>query len=268
MFRTVKYWGVLVLFWLISCKDSLEYSPNVTGDQNTPRNLNAINLDRLRTTPGDDTVRFILSGDTQRGSTEARDFVNLANRIPGLDFVVVAGDISDFGLLQEMEWITGIYAGLRVPYLGVIGNHDMAAKGRTIFRQIFGEPDYSFIYQGYKFVCLNTNSREVFFDGTVPDQKWLDQQMRPHAGVRGFVAISHVTPFSVDFDKNMEAGYVAALERSGNCLASLHAHDHKAGQYRPYANQIPFIVSGAIVGREFTLIEIINGKLHVQEMEY
>ncbi len=268
MLRTVICWGVVVLFGLVSCSDSLEYSPNVTGDQNTPKNLNVVNLDRLRQNPGDDTVRFILSGDTQRGYTEARDFVKLANRIPGLDFVVIAGDISDFGLVQEMEWITGIYSGLNVPYVGVIGNHDMAARGRTVFRRIFGDPDYSFVYQGYKFVCLNTNSREVFFDGTIPDQRWLDQQMRPETGVRGFLAISHVAPFSGDFDPNMEAGYVAALERPGNCLASLHAHDHTAGQFRPYPNQIPFIIAGAILNREFTLIEIINGSLHVREIEF
>jgi 3',5'-cyclic-AMP phosphodiesterase len=167
-----------------------------------------------------------------------------------------------------MEWITRIYSDLRVPYLGVIGNHDMAAKGTTIFRQVFGELNYSFIYQGYKFICLNTNSREVAFDGTVPDLNWLNQQVQVQAGVRGTVAISHVTPFSVDFDPELEAGYVAALERSGNCLASLHAHDHKSGRYQPYPNRIPFIVSSAILEREFTLIEIINGNLQATEVKY
>lgn len=268
MFRTTICLGAVVLFLLTGCTDSLEYSPNVTSDRNTPKNLNAVNLDRLRAVPGDDTVRFVLSGDTQRGYDEAKDFVKLANAIPGLDFVLLAGDISDFGLVQEMEWITGIYADLKVPYLGVIGNHDMAARGREVFRYVFGEPDYSFIYQGYKFVCLNTNSREVAFDGTIPDLRWLDQQMRPQAGVRGFLAVSHVAPFSGDFDPNMEAGYVAALERSGNCLASLHAHDHNPGQYSPYPNGIPFIVSGAILKRAFTLIEIVDGSLHAREIEY
>ena len=108
MFRTTICLGAVVLFLLTGCTDSLEYSPNVTSDRNTPKNLNAVNLDRLRAVPGDDTVRFVLSGDTQRGYDEAKDFVKLANAIPGLDFVLLAGDISDFGLVQETEWITGI----------------------------------------------------------------------------------------------------------------------------------------------------------------
>lgn len=268
MISTVKYWGVLFLLAIISCHDSLEYSPNVTAGRNTPENINAINLAKLQETPGDDTVRFILSGDTQRGYDEAKAFVEMANQLPGLDFVVIAGDISDFGLLKEMEWIAEIYEDLQVPYVAVIGNHDMAAHGETVFRKIFGELNYSFLYNGYKFICLNTNSREVAFNGTIPDLNWLNQQVQPESGVRGYIAISHVSPFSKDFDRNLEANFVAALERSGNCLASLHAHDHNSGQYRPYSNQIPFIVSSAILKREFTLIQIVDGTLQATEMAY
>lgn len=268
MFRTTKYWGVAVLLFLCSCRDNLEYSPNVKFSRGTPQNLNALNLQKLQQNSGDDTLRFILSGDTQRGYDEAQDFVRVANQLPGIDFVTIAGDISDFGLLKEMEWIAEIYSDLKMPYIAVIGNHDMAAEGKAVFKRIFGETDYTFTYQGYKFICLNTNSREVDFNGTLPNLTWLNEQVKPQAGIRGTIAISHVSPFSKDFDKNLEPQFVAALESSGNCLASLHAHDHNSGQYKPYQNQIPFIVSSAILKREFTLIEIIDGKLQAREVGY
>ena len=245
-----------------------EYSPNQRFSNKTPVNLNARNLEALSNTVPDDTVRFILSGDTQRGYGEAEDFVKKANTMKGIDFVVIAGDISDFGLLQEMEWVAEIYEELKVPYVAVIGNHDMAANGTSIFRQVFGELNYSFAYGGYKFICLNTNSREVNFDGSLPDVNWLQDQLKPAAGINGQVVISHVSPFSGDFDRKLEMPFVTALENAGNCLGSLHAHDHNAGQYRPYNNSIPFIVASAILKRQFTLVEIIDGKLEAREMEY
>lgn len=268
MLRYILYSLGGALLLLFSHCESMEYSPNQKFDDDTPVHINAANIQRLLSAAPDDTLRFILSGDTQRGYTEAADFVRKANQMRGVDFVLIAGDISDFGLLQEMKWIADIYSDLKVPYISVIGNHDLAANGEDIFKRIFGELNFTFVYDGYKFVCLNTNSREVNYNGTVPDISWLNSQMQPEPGIKGYFAVSHVSPFSVDFDKNLEMPYVAALLRSGNCLASLHAHDHSSGQYRPYENNIPFIVSNAILNKEFTVIEVVNGKLEATEIPY
>ena len=257
----------LTFLFFTSC-DKLEYSPNQKDDNHGPRNINAVNLSRLMQAPGDDTVRFILSGDTQRGYGEAKDFVKRVNTLPNIDFVVIAGDISDFGLLQEMEWVAGIYNGLKVPYLGIIGNHDLTANGKHVFQKVFGELDYSFVYRGNKFICTNTNSREVNFDGSVPDIAWLNRQFTPDAGVKNSIVISHVMPGSVDFDKKLEQQFIGALESSNNCIGSLHAHDHSSGYYTPYDNGIPFIVTGAVLKRNFTVVTIINGELETESVSY
>lgn len=257
----------VVLLLVTSC-DKIEYNSNQKFDRNSPRNTNSINLQKLSQSQGDNVVRFILSGDTQRGYGESEDFVKKANTMQGIDFVVIAGDISDFGLLQEMEWIVRIFNGLKMPYLGVIGNHDLTANGKEVFQKVFGELDYSFVYQGVKFICLNTNGREVNFDGSVPDINWLNKEVKSQAGVSNIVAISHITPNSTDFDKKLELPFVAALESSGNCVASLHAHDHTPGYYTPYANGIPFIVTGTILKRTFTIITITNGVVGAERVLY
>ncbi|HEY1025870.1 MAG TPA: metallophosphoesterase [Sphingobacteriaceae bacterium] len=268
MWRSVSFNMVAAIALLFSACDNMEYSPNQKFDKDTPSNLNAANIERLLDTPPDDTLRFILSGDTQRGYSETADFVEKVNRMPEIDFVLLAGDISDFGLLQEMEWMAEIYAQLEMPYIAVVGNHDLAANGDEVFKRVFGDLNFSFVYDGYKFVCLNTNSREANFNGTIPDLTWLNAQMQPQPGISGYFAVSHVSPFSIDFDKKLEIPFVYALQQSGNCLASLHAHDHSSGQYSPYGNGIPFIVANAILNREFTLIEVINGELEATEIQY
>jgi 3',5'-cyclic-AMP phosphodiesterase len=269
MFRGLKSVTIacLSVFFLVSC-DKLEYSPNQKFDGYTPQNINQANLTRLANNSRDDTVRFILTGDTQRAYQDARDFVQKTNTLKGIDFVVIAGDISDFGLLQEMKWITKIYDGLNVPYIGVIGNHDLTANGGDVFRKIFGELNYSFVYHGVKFICINTNSREVNFNGTVPDINWLDTQVRPQPGVNHVVAISHVAPYTADFDSNLEQEFVAKLESTGSCLASLHAHDHNPGYNAPYENGIPFIITGGILKRNFTIITIVDGELEAKVVHY
>ena len=261
----ISYMIFCVVFLLTSC-DKLEYNPNQKFDRDTPQNINAVNISRIIEKPADDTVRFILSGDTQRGYDEARGFVKKANAIPGVDFVVIAGDISDFGLLQEMEWMVGILNDLKAPYIGVIGNHDLTANGKHVFQNVFGDLNYSFTYKGIKFISINTNSREVNFDGTVPDIGWLQQQVRPETEVGNIVAISHVSPQSVDFDKKLQQPFISALSGTGKCLASMHAHDHTA-KYT-YERGIPFIIAGAILKREFALITIINGRLENEFIEY
>src|SRR6476659_1730621 len=102
--------AIILALFSVSC-DHLEYSPNQSFTKKSPTNLNAKNLALLKQkTVTDDTLRFILTGDTQRSYDQARALIERANKnYPNLDFVLLNGDISDFGLLQEMIWVTNIY---------------------------------------------------------------------------------------------------------------------------------------------------------------
>lgn len=144
----------IAIAFFLSC-GKLEYSPNQKFDKNTPRNINAENLRRIISNPGDDTIRFVLSGDSQNAYDDLSTFVNKVNATPGIDFVILNGDISDFGLLQEFKWIESYYSNLTVPYIAVIGNHDHAANGVDIYKRMYSEDlDFSFIYKEVKFVCI------------------------------------------------------------------------------------------------------------------
>ncbi|RKD19599.1 hypothetical protein BCY91_13470 [Pelobium manganitolerans] len=257
----------ILLFTVIffsSCLD-LEYSPNQAFDRNSPTDLNAINLAKLAkldANSNNDTVRFILTGDTQRSYDQARDLIRIANRdYPELDFVLLNGDISDFGLRQEMEWVTKIYEDLRVPYITVIGNHDLVANSLNAYRHMFGELNFSFVYKNVKFICQDDNGREYHFNGEVPDLDWLAKELQTDNSVSAIVNIAHIPPSSGDFDRNLQQPYENLLNSNPKVVASLHSHENRQNVEYPTPNGVPFITSNAVTNREFLYVEIAKGKM-------
>lgn len=267
MVRGTVYKLIWVIILFQSC-NSIEYSPNQAFDRDSPRDLNKKNLEWLSQNTADDTIRFVLTGDSQRQYSSSKDLVKTVNAIPGVDFVFLAGDISDFGLLQEMEWVNGIFSGLKVPYIGVIGNHDLVANGEEAFKRMFGELNFSFVYQSVKFVCHNTNSREAAFNGHVPDIAWLKGQLVPEDGVKAYITVAHVPPNNGDFDANLSEEYIHTINNSPNTLAALFAHIHDYDVFYPEGGEIPYICTNAIQHRQFILAEIVNGKFKFKNIEY
>ena len=83
-------------------------------------------------------------------------------------FIIHGGDYTEFGLKKEFEWNDDILSKLKVPYVGLIGNHDVIGNGDQVFRKIFGNENFSFVVSDVKFVCLNTNAIEYDYSHPVP----------------------------------------------------------------------------------------------------
>ncbi|MES2826794.1 MAG: metallophosphoesterase [Bacteroidota bacterium] len=247
--------------------NSFEFSPEQTFDNNSPTNLNAAGLAKMKSNmPIDDTIRFVVTGDTQRSHDEVEIMIRKINSIPNTDFVIIAGDLSEFGVLQEMEWVAKEFNKLNAPYVAVIGNHDLVAKGSEVFKRMYGDLNYSFVYRGIKFVAHDTNGREYNFNGSIPDIGWLTKELQPQAGVTGFVTISHVPPNSLDFDKKLETPYQSLFARTPGFLASFHAHTHTYSEFGYDGSAVPFIVTATPANNEFLLAKIINNKLSYERI--
>jgi 3',5'-cyclic-AMP phosphodiesterase len=265
----MKHFYVLIFLATVlqSCWDAFEYSPNQVFDRNSPRNLNAKNLSRLRSSVGDDTVTIAFVGDSQRFYDEVQDFVDTVNKLHSVDFVLLAGDITDFGLLKEYELIDEILSQLNKPYIGVIGNHDVLAKGEEVFMRTFGPTNFSFIYNDIKFVCHNTNGKE-YFTGNVPDIAWLKTELVLNDSARYFIPVSHVPPFSKDFDDELEAPYATLFRETPNLVISLHAHIHKYTDGDHYNDGVRYMTSFSFDQTQFVLLKIINGKVYHTIINY
>jgi 3',5'-cyclic AMP phosphodiesterase CpdA len=261
----------IILFFcsiiLIACSD-LEYSPNQSFDKKSPTNLNFENFLKLQQASSDDTIRFIIFGDTQKSQKELDIFIDEVNQMKGVDMVFLAGDISEFGLLQESKWVAKELKKLNVPFFGVIGNHDIIANGRAVFQRMFGELNYSFDYQGIRFIAHDTNGREYKFNGKVPNIDWINKQLEGANDLNGIIGISHIRPQTSDFDPKLNDDYITTFNSSPKILASFHAHEHNFGKYTPIEEGTPFLVTTAVGERGFVLAEIINGKLSYEKVSF
>lgn len=248
-----------IFIFLTSC-DQFEFSPNQSFDQSSPSNLNAQNLARLRQNVEDDTVTVVFAGDTQRWYDEQERFVKKVNSLENVDLVLLAGDISDFGILQEFKWVQKRLSALHAPYFGIIGNHDMVANGRQIFRQMFGPLNYSFVYQGIKFIAHNTNGLEAPGEN-IPDLGWLARELHNTEGADYIVTVSHVPPFNAtEFGTESVKPYTELLENTPNLLLSLHGHVHQHQDFYPFGDNVHYMTSFSFEQSAFVLLKIFNGK--------
>jgi predicted phosphodiesterase len=255
----------ITLLSLISCKDLFQYSPKEVRLEGDEKNLNLKNIPKIESQPKKDTLKFVLIGDTQRFYDETQAFVSAVNKQADISFVVLAGDISDFGLGKEFKWVHRELEKLKMPYIGVIGNHDMLSNGRLIYNEMYGPDNFSFTCNGNKFICLNTNSREVGNDGSIPNLSWLSRELNAAATSKNVFVISHVPPFSLDYDPNLEKPYASLLANSKNVRASLHAHDHTTRTSRPYEDGLEYFVIGTVNKSTYAVVKVWNEGYKIEE---
>ncbi|ALW85327.1 metallophosphoesterase [Hymenobacter sedentarius] len=249
------------LLGLAGC-DMLEFSPN---DHRVPEeftNLTRKNLAKLQAKPlpAGDTLRFVFTGDSQQFYDEAEALVASVNQQPGISFLVVAGDISDFGLGREMRWVDEKLRRLYMPYVTVVGNHDLVGNGREAYQHIFGALDYSFVYGDTKFTMVDTNGREYNFNGQVPNLGWLRPQLASLDGARRQVVISHVPPTNEDFDPALRTPYVQTLREARGLVFEMNGHNHSSSISQPYNDGVTYVNSDAFSERHYMVVTVWGDK--------
>src|SRR6187455_3237714 len=202
---------VLLSILSSSCKKLFSYSANEIQIEEKDKNQNIKNIERLQSKEPNDSFRFVVISDCQRFYDEMDEFVDKINKYPGISFVLLNGDLTDFGLRSEYLWISQRLQKLSFPFLVVIGNHDMLGNGRELYKQMYGPENFGFSFSGHKFIVLNSNSQEVGHNGSLPDTTWLQQELSATPSQQKIFIISHIAPFSGDFDRSLEQPYVRML---------------------------------------------------------
>lgn len=261
-----SFLGILMV--LVSACDLIEYSPNQIVLDDDERELNAKNIEILQATPEKDTLKFVLMGDTQRFYDEADGFVKSVNQQEGLDFVIHAGDITDFGLAKEFRWVNDIMKRINVPYITVIGNHDLIANGPNVYKEMFGPLNFSFIYSGVKFLFYDSNAIEYGYDGTVPDLKWIERELKDTSLYDWAIPVSHIPPYNPDTDLSKEEAFTHMLAQTGKVTLSLHGHQHAFSEEEKYGNGIIYLVSTTVEKKGYAIITFSDGKFSSERVYY
>lgn len=248
---------ILILLSLQGCNELFEahqYDGKVTGETG----INSKNRELIqKSCESKNTIRFIMTGDTQRWYSETEDFVKAVNRRSDIDFVIHGGDISDFGTTKEFIWQRDILNKLNTPYVVLLGNHDCLGTGEYVFREIFGEENFSFMAANVKFICLNTNALEYDYSRPVPDFGFIENELNSSASNHEkTIVVMHAQPYSEQFNNNVARGFHGLIKIFPNLLFCLHSHVHNLSVEDIFNDGIIYYSSASIEKRNYLLFTI------------
>lgn len=260
-----------VLGILLGACNPFEYHPYDVRLDKEYKNINQRNLERIRMSDRHkDTVRFIFMGDSQRWYDETEDFVKAVNRRNDIDFVVHGGDISDFGMKAEFCWIHDIMNKLKVPYVALIGNHDHLGLGGEIYKAMYGDYNFSFIYSGIKFLALNTNALEFDYSTPVPDFDFIIHEIKDSVShpYEQTIAMMHAQPDDIVFNNNVKLIFHEYLKRFNNLKFCVHAHAHHLMVNDFFGDGIIYYGSDAMKNRNYLLFTVSKNSYEREVVYY
>ena len=137
------------------------------------------------TISGQEEFKFAFISDTHIGNQTAEEDLNRTisdiNDDSSLAFVVITGDITEFGSDEELLWAKKLFDKLNKRWYIIPGNHDSnwSESGSNSFRKIFGAETFQFIYNNYLFIGTASGPNMRMSPGQVPREQivWLDSTL-------------------------------------------------------------------------------------------
>jgi Icc protein len=123
-----------------------------------------------------------------RALLRAVDDVN--NLDPKPDFVFYGGDLAQLGQAEELELGAKILGNLKAPLKIMVGEHDWYLDMGAKWRELFGEPTYSWDHKGVHFVVLMSVVERDF---------WTKRRLSPMARMKTVAGLDNgmQSPFMV-----------------------------------------------------------------------
>ncbi len=265
---------ILAFFVLLfsSCDEGFEYSVYSEHVDDNKKNTTEKNIKELKKKNSDtfsDFSIYFLS-DTHIYYKELRKAVKKINSLKNnADFVVHCGDISNEGLFKEYEFTWNLMNDLHLPYLTVIGNHDLVANGRAVYKSMFGKENYTFTYKNCKFVFFDDN----VWENTVmePDFQWLKQELCDDTQEYTHVfLIAHVPYWDDMFYNSFKIVFKSILEESKVNLC-IHGHAHRPTtrtETLDNGKDVRFLVTGSIRERMVRRIDIKQDTVIINDVKF
>ena len=261
----------IILFsgWLVGC-DLIDYHPyDGRLDSGLPKRINTAQIARIEAACQEkDTLRFLFIGDTQRAYDEMEAFVSQANGRNDIDFVIHGGDYTEFGMTKEFEWAVERLNKLRVPYVGLIGNHDILGNGHEVYAELFGKENFSFQAGNVHFVCLNTNAIEYDHSHPVPDFGFLSEQIALADSTQRTLFVMHAPPGDDQFDNNVAEPFEYYLQRFPSPLCCLHAHTHTFSIQEPFQDGLIYYGCPNMGKRSYLLFTITPEDYSYEKVDF
>lgn len=251
----------------MSCRKTFDYSVYSAYVPVEYRDAKSNNLEELAAQIPDSVNKkklcFALLSDTHSYFNDLEDAVNTINKDEDVELILLGGDVTDGGMLDEYLIFSHIMEQSEVPYFTVIGNHDCLANGFTIYEQIYGEDDFSLVVGNCKFVFFNDVIWEL--NNREPDYFWLREQISETVGIDNTFVIAHIAPFSDSFPPLQQYAYTSLLDSNNVCM-SIHGHHHTHYYGEYYEDGVMYMNIGSIDKRHYVKIYVENDSVMMERV--
>ena len=180
--------------------------------------------------------QFALISDThvgsETGAADLRQVVKDLNADTSLKFVILSGDITEFGADNELRLAKQILDSIRKPLYVIPGNHDAnwSESGGNNVITIFGSETFSFQYGGFLFLGTASGPFMRMGPGQIPreDLVWLESQLTHMKDTtEPIIFINHYP-----MDSSLNNWYEAIdLLKTRNIQLILCGHGHENHRY-------------------------------------
>jgi 3',5'-cyclic-AMP phosphodiesterase len=188
-----------------------------------------------------------------RAIIRAVNDVNLLDPQP--DFVLFGGDLAQLGQKGELKLGAEILKELKAPLRMMVGEHDWYFDLGDTWRDMFGQPTYSFDHKGVHFVTLNSvvekdfwttlkltpmermkivagldDGRQSRFEVGDPQREWLKKDLENYPSSTPIVVFSHSPLYKYYRDWNFwtdDADQVQDTLKRFDSVTVVHGHTHQ-----------------------------------------
>lgn len=246
-----------LLFLLVfSCK--FKDSPYTAHAPELKKNKYHLKLIQEKEAVVSSNFKIALVSDTHNYYENLSELVETINNNGPYSFVIVSGDLTNYGLYEEFDETLKRLDRLNYPYLTTIGNHDLLSNGKIVFDKMLGKTDYSLIYKNVHFIFFNNNNWETA--GRIPNTPWVESVLASSPSPFR-ILIAHVPPNdSKRFSEQQINDWETLTTTHGiNYFINGHNHNPATGTFGS-ANQIT--VGAPSKGSYFELIISPGGITH------
>ena len=188
-----------------------------------------------------------------RALLRAVDDVNHLDPQP--DFVFYGGDLAQLGRPEELKLGAQILKNLKAPLKIMVGEHDWYLDMGAKWRELYGEPTYSFDHKGVHFVVLNSvverdfwtarrmtpmqrmltvagldNGVQSPFTVGAPQREWLKKDLAKLKNDAPLIVFSHSPLYKLYKNWNFwtdDADQVQAILKRFDRVVVIHGHTHQ-----------------------------------------
>jgi 3',5'-cyclic-AMP phosphodiesterase len=263
------YCLALLLFTITACDNVFEYTPYSANVPKSRQDTYVKNLDTLQNIGSGLSpalpFRFALISDSHNYYQDFYDAITAINHDEQALFVIHGGDLTYYGILKEYNIFYDIMKNTDKPYFTVIGNHDFVANGKVIYEKMFGELNYSFVFQNCKFVFFNNNIWEN--NNTEPDFFWLNENLADRQDFDHTFVVAHIPPWGDQFTPLYEQTYRDIMIQN-NVTLSIHGHEHNFKYKDNYGDGMQYLVVGSPDKRGYFTIDVFKDSLSVNRVVF